>query len=567
MNTEHDDSWKRWADMVAKTIGDGWEDLIRLTEDGLEVQPIYPAHAISAYPAFTGAGWLMAQYVADDTATALLNRSMLDELEGGTNMIMFPLIVAAEMTASHMPDILDGVYTNACQFGYPHGGDAVKLAAIWAEYAKRCDDKGQSLKVHLGADPVADIMFDRFDHVDTNDQVAALARWQTCHQSDLPDIRCFAAGGDAYHRYGLTDAQELGLCLASLVWQWRILEESGLSPEQAISGSVMRIAVTADLYSALSKTRAARILLNQISAVMDNDKTPLLHGFTSDRMMTRIEPVNNVLRHVTASLGTALGGAELITTLPHDWLSGSTGMSRRLARNLQLIMRDEARIDQVADPAHGAHTLEAMSQSLAQKAWQIFQKIERAGGAMTVATSSLLSDWAKTASESRQADMDNRHHGMLGINHHPQQPTDPLPPLIMECGHPRGGMVRPAQPWEDMRLAAYDKGFRCLILNNGDSDMTLIARWADELRMAGIQMADIRIANTKEARAQIATAKPHLLVASHAVLSMLTDDGMEKISIPSVPLDADGKARRQMIMAVIESDGWGYRDEQNTRFS
>ncbi|MGB2436744.1 MAG: hypothetical protein ACPH98_04170, partial [Candidatus Puniceispirillales bacterium] len=115
----------------------------------------------------------------------------------------------------------------------------------------------------------------------------------------------------------------------------------------------------------------------------------------------------------------------------------------------------------------------------------------------------------------------------------------------------------PAQPWEDMRLAAYDKGFRCLFLNNGDSDKTLIARWADELRMAGIQMADIRIANTKEARAQIATAKPHLLVASHAVLSMLTDDGMEKISIPSVPLDADGKARRQMIMAVIESDGWG----------
>ncbi len=557
MNTEHDDSWMHWADMVAKTIGAGWKDLIRLTEDGLEVQPIYPAHAISAYPAFTSAGWLMAQYVADDTAPALLNRSILDELEGGTNMIMFPLTVAAEMTASHMPEILDGVYANACLFGYPHGGDAVKLSAIWAEYAKRCDDKGQSLKVHLGADPVADIMFDRFDHVEANDQAISLASWQTRYQSDLPDFRCFAAAGDTYHRYGLTDAQELGLCLASLVWQWRILEESGLSLEQTISGSVMRIAVTSDLYSALSKTRAARILLNQISAVMDTDKKPLLHGFTSDRMMTRIEPMNNVLRHVTASLGTALGGAGVITTLPHDWLSGSTGMSRRLARNIQLIMRDEARIDQVADPAHGAYTLEAMSQSLAQKAWQIFQKIERAGGAMTVATSSLLSDWAKAASEARQADMDNRHHGMLGVNHHPQYPTDPLPGLMMECGNPRGGRVRPAQPWEDMRLAAYDKGFRCLILNNGDSDKTLIARWADELRVAGIQMADIRIANTKEARTQIATAKPHLLVASHAVLSLLTDDGMEKISIPSVPLDADGKVRRQMIMAVIKSYGWG----------
>lgn len=564
MNNEQNDNWTRWADMVRKTIGAEWDTLTRATEDSLNIQPIYPSDAISPQAVFTSTGWIMAQYVADDAAPTALNRSILDELESGVSMIMFPAVSAAHMTAAQMVDILDGVYTDACQFGYSHGGDAMHRTNLWAEYAAQSDADGQSLNVHIGADPVADIMFDQLDHQAANDQAIALAAWQTKHQTDLPHIQCFAAAGDAYHRYGLTDAQELGLCLASLVWQWRMLEQSGLSLEHAIAGSAMRMAVSSHLYSSLAKTRAARMILNRLSAAMDMDKTPVLHVFTSDRMMTRIEPMNNVLRHVTASLGAALGGAELITTLPHDWLSGSTGMSRRLARNIQLIMRDEARLDQVADPAHGATTLEAMSQSLAHKAWQIFQDIEQAGGAMAVATSAMVAEWAAAAPRARQADMDNRHAAMLGINHHPQQPIAPLPALIMETGLPRGGMARPAQAWEDMRIAAYDaaddaaddKDLRCLILDDGSSDKQCIANWSDELRMAGIQMAEVRITNTAEVNAQIAAAKPHILVASQAVHHMLADhDGQDGTTLSKtyLALDADGATRRQMITNMIRT--------------
>ena len=542
--------------MVRKTIGAEWDTLTRATEDGLNIQPIYPADAISPQAAFTKAGWEMAQYVGDDATPTALNRSILDELESGVSMIMFPEIAVASITAAQMVDTLDGVYTHACRFGYSHGGDAMHRTNLWAEYAAQSDADGQTLSVHIGADPMADIMSDHLEHQAAHNQAIALAVWQTKYQTDFPHIRCFAAAGDAYHRYGLTDAQELGLCLASLVWQWRVLEQSGLSLEHAVAGSAMRMAVTSHLYSSLAKTRAARMVLNRLSAVMNMNKTPVLHVFTSDRMMTRIEPMNNVLRHVTASLGAALGGAELITTLPHDWLSGSTGMSRRLARNIQLIMRDEARLDQVADPAYGATTFEAMSQSLAHKAWQIFQNIEQAGGAMADAVLAMVAEWGTAARQARQVDMDNRHAAMLGINHHPQQPINPLPPLIMETGLPRGGMARPAQAWEDMRIAAYDKGLRCLILDDGSSDKQYIANWSDELRMAGIQMAEVKITNSTEANAQIAVAKPHILVASQAVYHMLADhDGQDSIALSKtyVALDADGTTRRQMITNMIQA--------------
>ena len=103
--------------MVRKTIGAEWDTLTRATEDGLNIQPIYPADAISPQAAFTKVGWEMAQYVADDAAPTALNRSILDELESGVSMIMFPEIAAPSITAAQMVDILDGVYTHACRFG------------------------------------------------------------------------------------------------------------------------------------------------------------------------------------------------------------------------------------------------------------------------------------------------------------------------------------------------------------------------------------------------------------------------------------------------------------------
>lgn len=554
MATAKNNDWMRWAEMVRQTIDADWENLSEMTEDGLTLKPIYPHNTIMPNSAFTEPGWLIAQFVADEPDAETLNRSILDELEGGANMVMLPLSSTLHTSAEYLRNILKGVYTDACLFGYPQGGDTLQWASAWAEFATSLDHDSHALNVHLGADPIADVLIGLHSNSTIHDQAITLADWQVRHRAELSSIKCFAVAGDAYHRYGLTDGQELALGLASLVWQLRILEQSGSSLESALSGSVLRIAVTSDLYSSLSKTRAAHMLLNQLVTVLgvSHDNKPALHVFTSDRMMTRIEPMNNVLRHVTASLGAALGGAKLITSLPHDWLSGSTAMSRRLARNIQLIMQDEARLDQVADPAHGASSLEALSQSLAHTAWQIFQNIEKAGGAMSAVTSDMVGDWAAAAIQDRQNEMDNRSSAMLGINHHPQQATDRLPELVMETDKPRGGTARPAQPWEDLRVAAFDKELRCLILDDGESDKKHIARWVEELRMAGIQTAEISITDTANTEQQIAAAKPHGLIANASVHSMLSKNHNPMTSLPFFPLNADGITRRQMIMTMIE---------------
>ena len=276
------------------------------------------------------------------------------------------------------------------------------MAEVWDDAKREAHFAGDPLGDLLGADLLLG------DAGDVEVRARALASWQKRHFSDFPKARIFVASGDSAHSFGLSEIQELAWTLANLLWQLRALEAAGLTLAEACARLVMRVAVGADFYGALAKTRAVRFLLARFVAALDVGAahTPLLHVLTSERMLTRIEPMNNLLRHTTASLGGALGGADLLTTLPHDWLVGSTPQSRRLARGVQLIMRHEARLGEVADPAYGADTLEVMSQDIAQTAWQKFQEIEGAGGALAVLESGQLAAWAESAMAHRQKAMD-----------------------------------------------------------------------------------------------------------------------------------------------------------------
>ncbi|MGA1019543.1 MAG: methylmalonyl-CoA mutase family protein [Candidatus Puniceispirillales bacterium] len=562
MNDTQDKNWSNWLELVSKTLGtdaNGLDHITPISEDGLRLPPLYPGGAVSPHPVVSPLfqGWQMAQHAADSTDTKTLNRSILAELEGGTTFVMIPRMVQSGLAVHQgydFPRLLDGVIMSACGFGFHHGQDSIALAAAWIDFTSGMDDKGAGLRVHLGADPIANMITGLATMAEAEAEGAALATWQKDQFSALPGCRIFAASGDTAHRLGLTQAQELAFGLSTLLWQWRCLDAAGCSPDQGSARLVMRIAVSAELYPALAKTRAARYLLLRLASVMGvvPDHLPVLHALTSDRMMTRIEPMNNILRNTTASLGAALGGSDLITTLPHDWLTGSTGMSRRLARNIQLIMRHEARLDQVADPAYGADALEAMSQELAAKAWQIFQEIEASGGALALAASGQVLAWAKQAATQRQHEMDNRNAPMLGVNHHPKVAAEPLPPIMVEAGAPRGGYWRVAAPWEDLRQSAFNRGLRCLVLYDEEDNSKGCAAWRDEARMLGIELAEIQSSDADELTGHINSAKPHILVLGTAWHSWAQQNDQKIHGAVLAALDASGDKRRMVFELVMK---------------
>ena len=50
---------------------------------------------------------------------------------------------------------------------------------------------------------------------------------------------------------------------------------------------------------------------------------------------------------------------------------------RRVARNTQLVLLEEANLAKVSDPAAGSGGIESLTQELCEKAWALFQEIER----------------------------------------------------------------------------------------------------------------------------------------------------------------------------------------------
>ena len=547
-------NWIEWIEAVRHAVGgaggDGGGDplarIMQVSEDGLKWAPLQAPQSVvassplSPHGAPQGCGWRMAQHAGDSLGGGG-KTSIYDEIAGGADMVLIPRVMA--MKPDDLVEILASAPDGEWGLGFHHGGDTnLALAEVWGD-AKR--------EMHFAGDPLGDLLLGVAGDVEARGR--ALASWQKRHFSDFPKARVFVASGDSAHSFGLSEIQELAWTLANLVWQLRALESAGLTLAEGCARLVMRVAVGADFYGALAKTRAVRFLLARFVAALDVGAahTPLLHALTSERMLTRIEPMNNLLRHTTASLGGALGGADLLTTLPHDWLSGSTPQSRRLARGVQLIMRHEARLGEVADPAYGADTLEVMSQDIAKNAWQKFQEIEGAGGALAVLESGQLGAWAEAAMAHRQQEMDAGDAGamprILGVNYQSLAPTQSLPPLVMEGGRVRGGAARLGAVWEDLCVAASDKNLRALlVVAGGAEEAQWRASWRDELRVLGVEIAEIAPASQQELEKSIAAAKPHLVVGGD-----VGDVG----GVFTVPLASDGKVRRDIMRQMIEGAG------------
>ena len=164
----------------------------------------------------------------------------------------------------------------------------------------------------------------------------------------------------------------------------RACEAAGLRPRMALGKIALALAADADLFLTIAKFRAARRLVARVAEACGAGSAAAaiqLSASTSERMMARRDPWVNMLRTTVACAGAAFGGAEAITVLPFTWALGKPdAFARRIARNTQLILLDESNLSRVADPAAGSGGFEALTDALCEKAWGLFQEIEREGG-------------------------------------------------------------------------------------------------------------------------------------------------------------------------------------------
>jgi methylmalonyl-CoA mutase len=215
----------------------------------------------------------------------------------------------------------------------------------------------------------------------------------------------------------------------------------------------------------IAKLRASRLLwakiveqykpVNQESACMD------IHVTTSLWNKTIFDPYVNILRTTTETMAASLGGANSITVLPFDiTYKKGDDFSNRIARNQQIIIKEESYFNKVADIAGGSYYIENLTDAIADAAWKLFQSIEEKGGLIEqIKNGSIYDELEKTCMQ-RDMDIAMRKTVMLGTNQHPNQketmldkiqPNKDIKDLTTKLKTYRGALA-----FEALRLATED---------------------------------------------------------------------------------------------------------------
>jgi methylmalonyl-CoA mutase len=192
-----------------------------------------------------------------------------------------------------------------------------------------------------------------------------------------PHFQPLGVSTQAWHEAGADAVQELGLSLAAGVEYLRAMTARGLSIDAAASRVRLQLTVGTQFFKEISKIRAARWLwarlLQALGASPEAQAVPV-HVRASLWNKSTYDPTVNILRSTVEAFAGVLGGCDSLEIAPYNSVGGATDeLSHRLARNTQVVLKEECDLTHVVDPAGGSYYVESLTHQLAAKAWGLFQ--------------------------------------------------------------------------------------------------------------------------------------------------------------------------------------------------
>ena len=430
----------RWAVLARKALKDApLEGLSRTDGDGLGVSPLYvdgdtPVLSAPRPGQAEGRAWDLRTVVSAQTP-AQANAATLEDLTNGAASVV--LSGGVVLDADTLGRALEGVALELAPIGLDAGAEGVAAAAALAVAAK--GSPRARLMLHL--DPVSDFARRGAAPRAIETEIAPAAAMAARHAQPYPAATLFLASGRVAHEAGGTMGQELGFALASAAAWLRAGVEAGLSVERTLAGTVLALSVDAEYLDGVAKLRAARLMWRSFARAAGVEIPAVIEARSSGRMLGARDPWPNLLRLTAAGFAGAVGGADAVIL---DGFTAAIGVpdafARRLARNTQLVLMDEAHLGRVDDPAAGSWFLDARTRDLAQAGWAEFQRIETEGGLVAALKAGMIQSRVAQARDARLAALVEGGSVMVGVNRF----VDPEP--------------RPAEaaPREDSTLAVAD---------------------------------------------------------------------------------------------------------------
>ena len=407
--------------------------LVWKTGEGFNVNPFYRAEDIEGlktteslpgeFPYVRGTkkdnDWRVRQNI-EVCCFKGANEKALDLLTKGVTSLGF-IIKGDEVNEENIATLLEGICPASVELNFNTCNcKAEKLIGILADYFK---GKGVDAEKCYGS-----VNYDAFKKPlvkgkENSEWVEGAAAVLKAGQA-LPNYRVLAVNAFLFNNAGAYISQELGYALAWGNELMAKLTEAGFTADEVAKKIKFNFGISSNYFMEIAKLRAARWLWAEIVAAYkpacECACKMVAHAQTSEWNMTVYDAHVNLLRSQTEAMSAALAGVDSITVRPFDKIYQTPDdFSERIARNQQLLLKEECHLDKVVDPSAGSYYVEVLTNSLADVAWKLFLEVEEKGGFSVAVNAGEIQNAVNASNVARKKAVATRREILLGSNQYP----------------------------------------------------------------------------------------------------------------------------------------------------
>lgn len=478
-------STKEWMDKITTDLkgADFEKKLVWRTNEGFSVRPFYrqedlePLKYLDSLPGEfpfvrgikTSNSWLVRQNIVVKNASEA-NKKALDILAKGVQSLGFIFEDEALITPENIKTLLKNIASIDVELNFETRHGNKKLLLLVADEFKAQNLNLEQVKGSLNFDPIGNLTIGGkiCDTLEKSmDYVAQIAT----EGMILPLFQVVNINGRFFGNAGSSIVQELAFSLSSGNEYLAQLTQRGISVNNAAKTIRFNLSVGSNYFMEIAKLRAARLLWSTIvNEYKPADKEVckmVIHCETSEFNKTVFDPYVNLLRSQTESMSASLGGCHSLTIQPFDKVFRTPNdISERIARNQQLLLKEESYFDKIVDPSAGSYYIETLTDSIANEAWNLFLEVEEKGGYLNALQAGFIQSLIKESAAQRRKALATRREILLGTNQYPnnlESMNDSVDTAILTKKPAEAGLVEPihlfrnAEEFESLRMAV-EKG-------------------------------------------------------------------------------------------------------------
>ncbi len=429
-------STTQWEEVINVDLkgADYDKKLVWKSAEGFSVRPYYRAEDLASiehlgskpgqFPYVRGTkgnnNWLVRQTITV-VSPSEANALALNVLSRGAESLNF-IIKKKEFSAEDLEILLAGISIPAVELNFS-GCGVTSTAELFLDMVEKSELTSEDVAVSFDIDPIIKKLTLKGKMCEKSldfSKIAALV----ARAERFGRIRFITVNGQSFNNCGATVVQELALTMSAAHDYIIKLMAAGLSIDKAAHNIKFNMSISSSYFMEIAKYRAARVLWANIVAGYNPAKECAsklkVNAITSMFNMSVYDPYVNMLRGTTESMSAAIAGVSSIEVNPFDAaFRAPSEFSSRIARNTQLLLKDESHFDQVVDAAGGSYYIEKLTQSIIDAAWTLFKEIEDEGGYIESFTAGKIGSRVAESAAKKEKNIATRREVLLGANQYP----------------------------------------------------------------------------------------------------------------------------------------------------